>query len=103
MFREVLIDDLKVLSPMVISSVNEKIADGKDVYPNPFVNNVHLKNSRNIKKIKIYDASGILIRSLENTTSWNGQDRYGNVVSSGLYIMRVYSGDDIKSYKLIKK
>jgi flagellar hook assembly protein FlgD len=36
--------------------------------------------------VKIYDITGRLIRTIENTDRWDGRDDDGNIVESGIYI-----------------
>ena len=69
-------------------------------YPNPFNTatfiSFYLGSERDIHdvKLEIYSLNGQLVKTLvENTLSsgvhqiaWNGEDRYGNKVSSGLYL-----------------
>jgi len=38
-------------------------------------------------KIQIFDKTGVLIKEIELPNSWDGKDRYGRIVTPGLYIL----------------
>jgi hypothetical protein len=76
-------------------------------YPNPFNSNTTIEynlNQRSNVKIKIYDILGkeiiTLVNNFEspgkNSITWNGTDKTGNPVSTGVYIYNLILGD--KSY-----
>lgn len=75
--------------------------------PNPFYTQTVLKipnlnSSDNL--IHIYNASGRLIKSLKASHSsaiWNGKDRNGNKVSSGIYFARVKSDKNFANIPII--
>jgi len=72
-------------------------------YPNPFRSGtentkfVVLLNAAASVDIRIYDAGGQFVASLNGTSSgsgrlelsWNGRNRHGDIVSAGLYIARI--------------
>jgi len=77
-------------------------------YPNPFHSSTTLsfssKESIQNAEIKIYNIKGQLVRELRfdasplsrfHQISWDGTDKNGNMVSSGLYYYQVKIGDDI--------
>ena len=78
------------------------------VFPNPFKNSTTIMfykttNSHEISRIGIYNLKGQLVREFKIQNSkfkidevvWDGTDKYGNKVSSGLYYYQVKVGDDI--------
>jgi len=81
-------------------------------YPNPFnpetIIRFNVKNSENIN-ISIYTVNGVLVKELLNSymnpgmhsVKWNGFDKNYNRVSSGVYIYKMVSGDNISSLKMV--
>ncbi|MBN2017174.1 MAG: T9SS type A sorting domain-containing protein [Candidatus Cloacimonetes bacterium] len=78
------------------------------IYPNPFISSATIsyyktKNSQDHVEIIIYNIKGQLIREIEdihsqqgvNEVVWNGKDRYGKSVSSGLYYYQIKVGNEI--------
>ena len=71
-------------------------------YPNPFNDNIHLAfdgiDSRYATRIEIYNLSGQLITEITGTgtesgyVNWQGCDRIGKAVSTGLYLCRLVNG-----------
>jgi hypothetical protein len=82
-------------------------------YPNPFNISTLIRyylSDNNIISLKIYDILGQEVRTIINnqentigwhTVEWNGLDNSGAVVSTGLYIYRLYAGNEVFSRKLI--
>ncbi|RKY50784.1 MAG: hypothetical protein DRP91_00715 [Candidatus Neomarinimicrobiota bacterium] len=84
---------------------NDLFCDGFELlnaYPNPF--NSHLNIALNVKKesdfqISIYDLCGNLVNEVYNNylclgqhiLQFNGMDRYGKDIHSGMYILRIDS------------
>jgi len=84
-------------------------------YPNPFnpTTTIRFDLPENAKvHLAIYDISGRKIRTLinENVSAgynkvvWNGMDRNGNPVSTGMYIYKLQAGDmiDVKKMTFLK-
>jgi hypothetical protein len=81
-------------------------------YPNPFnpatTIKYHLAKS-GVTILKIHNIVGEEIRTLINenqfageyTVTWNGIDNYGNMVTSGVYILTLRSGEFQKSQRMI--
>ncbi len=66
------------------------------ITPNPFTTNAHIQFNvlpQNLKNIKIYDATGNLVRILTdintNTIVWDGNDKTGNIVAPGVYFVKL--------------
>jgi hypothetical protein len=81
-------------------------------YPNPFSPKATIavalqENSR--VAVRIYDASGRLVRALFdgamnqglNRVTWDGTDSNGRPVSSGVYFFRLKTGDKVVSKKMV--
>jgi hypothetical protein len=78
-----------------IVNVNNILLDKIEIYPNPSSNYVHITSDFKINNIEIYDSSGQFILQTEK-----------NIVdisslTSGIYLIKIYSGDQIKFEKLI--
>ncbi len=95
-------------------SPNDDIIEAKieiKSYPNPFKTNTKLSIESNEKNIEgaileIYNLKGRLVNRLrleDNKTVWNGENKHGKKVSSGLYLCRLKSkGKTIAMKKIIK-
>jgi len=81
-------------------------------YPNPFnpVTKIHYQiPNQQLVTLKIYNLLGQEIISLVDepkeagyhTSMWNGLDKYGNQVSSGIYYYRIMAGAFIQSKKMV--
>ncbi len=100
-----IVSDVKMESP--------KIPDGftlSEVYPNPFNPETNVKFSipqTTNAKLVVYNLLGQEVKTLFNkeiqagsyNASWNGQDNYGNQVSSGIYFLTLES----QSFRATKK
>jgi hypothetical protein len=103
------------------SSVTEVTKQGSKIpeqfsvsqnYPNPFnpgtIINYALPKS-SLVTIKIYNILGREIRTLVNveqqagnyTVQWNGDNNFGRLVASGVYIYRVTAGQNVKTMKMM--
>ena len=59
--------------------------------------------------LKIYNVLGQEVRTLvngkqsagEKSVVWDGKDRYGHLVSSGVYIYRIEAGEHLKTRKML--
>jgi len=83
-------------------------------YPNPFNDslNIVFKTKTNNQTIKIYNLKGQLVKKIKSNSQsdittnvkWNGEDRSGNRVSSGVYYMVLESEGvrDLKKVLLLK-
>ena len=81
-------------------------------YPNPFnpetIIRFNVNNSENVN-ISVYTINGVLIKELLNSyinpgnysVKWNGLDKNNKRVSSGVYLYKMVSGDNISSLKMI--
>lgn len=77
-----------------------------NIYPNPFNSSVKFKIKSNLitnEEIKIFDTSGKLINILtlkENEALWNGTDRSGKLITSGVYFA-AYSENNKSTIKRV--
>lgn len=84
-------------------------------HPNPFNPSTtieYLLPSRLHVRLDVYDLSGRHVRRLvdevqpegENSTSWDGRDKKGHRVTSGVYLYRIHtdSGDEVRKMALLK-
>ncbi|MCB0805423.1 MAG: choice-of-anchor D domain-containing protein [Bacteroidales bacterium] len=83
-----------------------------DAYPNPFSDHVLIQTGGKTAEqntIKIYNATGILIREIQQRCincetsifEWDGKNAAGKTVSKGVYYGKVISGDTLYSIKLV--
>ena len=82
------------------------------IYPNPFNPEVNISfstASNNNVKINIYNIRGQKITTLydgklsagQHTFHWNGKDSNGRSAASGIYLLRVESGNEHHTLKMI--
>ena len=83
------------------------------IYPNPFKDNltVRVKKSRPNSKVKlhIFTLSGELVHeSFEEyeqpifQATWDGRNQKGEEVASGIYLIKISSGDETETHKVAK-
>ncbi|MBI9038963.1 MAG: T9SS type A sorting domain-containing protein [Bacteroidales bacterium] len=108
-------DGVWVYDTTDITAINDRLVKDIDhlkVLPNPFKNFTKITfNIRNsgYTNISIYDLQGNLINTLLNEKKekgkfeivWNGKDKNGKDVESGLYLLRLQSGRNIHSCKVV--
>ncbi len=86
------------------------VFEGLNIYPNPWYSKVMINYAipkKGYVSLKVYDISGILVRTLVNkqlkagcyTTNWNGIDNIGSKVSSGVYFLKF----EAMKFKSVKK
>jgi len=77
------------------------------VYPNPFNGVLHVRYVvGDVGKVGIYDVLGRLVRDWrvgfgEGKMEWDGRDRFGRFVSSGVYFVRLEVGDVSRTKKVV--
>lgn len=102
------------MSANTVSASND--LSNVSVYPNPYYGFHELESARNNKfvsmnnlpqeaTVKIYSLGGTFVRQIDKTdegqfAEWDLKNQYGYPVASGLYIMRITSGDEEKIVKL---
>ena len=101
-------DEERARIPTLSDTSNDNIFSSEiSIYPNPTTINssLNIKSDETIKQILIYDLSGRLICT-KNMNNYSGNIPLSelNIISSGMYVINVYSSKGIiKSHKLIVK
>ncbi len=110
-FLEQLLEELGETDSDIVEVTENKIMI--NAYPNPFnpFTNIHLSLPEDEEHIEIgiYNVKGQLIKDLaagfyakgEHNFDWQGDDQYGNNVSSGIYFYKIYTGDAVHIKKLM--
>ncbi|MBL8025506.1 MAG: T9SS type A sorting domain-containing protein [Fibrobacteres bacterium] len=101
--------------PGVVTEVNSKspIAFSLNVMPNPFVSEISLKYSLvkdGLVSIALYDLKGRIVKTLDHSekksgvynVSWDGRDREGVILPSGIYFAKIVSGNTALTRRIIK-
>ncbi len=79
-------------------------------YPNPFNNSVNIRfnvDAQDVDGLEIYNSLGELVKSYNtneiksNSIRWNGENNYGAVQSSGVYILLLKSNNLLLTRKVI--
>jgi len=81
-------------------------------YPNPFNSNTNIcftVPKKNPVKIEIYNTLGKKVRTLLNEirepglyeVNWDGTDNYGMIVTSGIYVCKMYCEENVHSVKMM--
>ncbi|MET3730829.1 T9SS type A sorting domain-containing protein [Moheibacter stercoris] len=70
-------------------------------YPNPVKNKLNIINANEITEVSIYNLAGALVA--KQITSSKSVEINLSSVSTGTYIVKVISGKETKSFKIIKK
>jgi hypothetical protein len=94
------------------SDLNPRLVATVDAHPNPF--NPYVSVAINVPQtgrvsVAIYDVSGRLVRMLSqgilpagrHEEEWDGRDRYGRSMPSGVYVVRLDFGDLHLTKKLV--
>ncbi|MDQ7797435.1 MAG: Ig-like domain-containing protein [Candidatus Edwardsbacteria bacterium] len=87
--------------------------DLNQTYPNPFAQSITVNYqlaAAGQVSLKVYNVAGQLVRTLTEGTAlpgyysqtWNGRDNGGRKIASGVYIMRLASGGQERTRKLVK-
>ena len=90
------LDDIEVVleQNMAVSSVNKTQVS---IYPNPTSDFIKIQNVKDLKSVRIFDMTGKIVKE----TSSSEIDV--KALSSGQYIINIYSGNNVISRKFIKK
>ncbi len=87
--------------------------DLNQTYPNPFAQSITVNYqlaAAGQMSLKVYNVAGQLVRTMIEGTAlpgyysqtWNGRDNNGRRIASGVYIMRLVSGSQERTRKLVK-
>ena len=96
------VDDFKVTSSLLATQENSLAKEGFKIYPNPAVDVVTLSDTKDVKLINFYDASGRLVKAVDNK-SLKGNELSVSDLKSGIYVVDVERGNEHIKTKLIKK
>ena len=114
----VYVDDIQTDIVLPVDEEKEKVALPKEFdlypnYPNPFNPSTTIKfalpQAQKVK-LEIFNLLGQRVITLVDnedyqsgvfTRSWNGQDSFGNIVPSGIYLYRLEAGDFVKINKMV--
>ncbi|MDO1451947.1 T9SS type A sorting domain-containing protein, partial [Rhodocytophaga aerolata] len=112
--RELYMDDAPVSFNDLAEEEDLEIPATLVSYPNPFTDRTEVNYSlpeETLVTVKIYDSIGNQIRTLlqasqlkgNHAAVWDGQDSWGNPASTGMYIIKLQAGTQIRSIRVIKK
>ena len=89
------IDDVKILqSSLAVSDSKTAVVS---IYPNPASDFIKIQNVKDLQSVRIFDMSG---KKVVETSSADIDVRK---LSSGQYIINIYTGSEVISKKFIKK
>lgn len=107
--------NLNQLLDLEVANQNDAIAPATKVaaYPNPFNPSttimLNFDSKQDFVDLKIMNIKGQIVRDLslnaeskkKINVNWNGLDKNGNMVSSGIYFLKAKAGNEIVNHKLI--
>lgn len=70
-------------------------------YPNPVSNKLTILNTNEISQVEIFNLAGALV--LKNNSSSKSVEVNVSQLTTGTYIVKVVSGNEVKTFKMIKK
>jgi hypothetical protein len=81
-------------------------------YPNPFNPRTTIRFSlpyKSLVDLRVYDVAGGLVKTILaeefpaglHTTTWDGTDRRGSAVASGVYFYKIVAGPDVATRKMV--
>ena len=70
------------------------------VYPNPFLNEIHIRSEAELQKIDLYQANGLLMQAVEV----NGKEftLETSLLIKGIYFLQVTTAQGVQSVKILK-
>jgi PKD repeat protein len=87
----------------VVTSINENSLDfGLSVYPNPTAGNLNVTANVSIERVQLLSVTGSLVTDMNNINSSNYQ-LDGSNLESGIYFLRVFSGDQVATRRVTFK
>lgn len=89
------LDDVEITQSVLAVSDSQKAL--VSIYPNPASDFIKIQNVKDVQKVRIFDMTGKKI--IETSSS----DIDVRNLTSGQYILNIYSGNEVISRKLIKK
>jgi hypothetical protein len=68
------------------------------VYPNPVASILTVESSQSIDKLEIYNVLGKRVGMISDSNSMDMSE-----LNSGIYMLKIFSGNKVSSQKIIKK
>jgi hypothetical protein len=114
-FGKIYIDDFRIVDNVILSATDKtipyEISLGKN-FPNPFNSSTEISffiKEKRFVQLSIYDILGNKVTDLVqdnyqpgyHLVRWDGKNRYGNAVSSGMYIYTIISNHYKESLPMI--
>ncbi len=84
-----------------VSVIGYSDFSGTWFYPNPVADRLYLDNLTGVQKIQILDIGGRIIAEFTNTSKYDVVDV--SSISSGIYLLRIFTSEKIINQKLLKK
>jgi len=84
------------------TGINDQTQEMFNIYPNPISGIVTIGNMENVSKIEIYSVTGKLVKSIEYINAVDQATINTEDLTSGMYIMTIFSGTSTSSTKLLK-
>jgi hypothetical protein len=84
------------------TGINDQVQEMFNIYPNPISGIVTVGNMENVSKIEIYSVTGKLVKSVEYINAVDQATINTEDLTSGMYIMTIFSGNSTSSTKLLK-
>jgi len=70
------------------------------VYPNPFLNEVHISSEADLQKIELYQANGKLLHSLVATGKEFTLET--SLLNEGIYFLQITTAQGVQRVKMLK-
>jgi len=97
-------------NPVITSNDQTGLAQKIKAYPNPFINTIRFDftDGENLQKIEIYNVMGQKIKEIGteegfSTYMWDGTDKQGSLVKSGIYLVVARYKNKISTLKIHKQ
>jgi len=91
------VEDYTVVVEEAMGTIENELS-AISVYPNPVKNILNINAQKNVEKAEVYNLAGQLVLTAKDQ---NQVDM--STLPAGNYVVRIFSGDDVKSIKIIKK
>lgn len=103
-YNDILIDDISVDNNSTLSTDDVYTLNGLKVYPNPVINELTINTSENfITKLQVYSVLGKMLWQNNNVSiNTNHTVDFSNL-PTGIYILKVFSDEKQKSFRIIKQ
>lgn len=98
--HEIRIDEVTMTNEDATASIDDVFASKVSVYPNPASNNVKISSSVEINKVEVFNLLG---KRVVNAGKLNNNDLDISSLSTGVYLLKLTSGNAVATKKLIKQ